>query len=474
MVSTSLQNVSLPAPASTTSMAGNLTVSELSLTLKKRDHGSSIVCVASNPIFEPVSVQAELTVNYPPVVEVYVSGDRSPNRMVEGEDVSLECRVDSRPPPTTYSWMKDGIQVSEDSTLLLRNTSSEDTGTYSCIVHNVEGWGESSPVRVSVLYRPTCSAAQLQHHSQETDSDTPGIDLRCEVDAKPVARSYRWLFNSSGGSFEIPSAKPLMSFINYAESKNSEDGVVLCWATNEVGVQTEPCVFHVVPLGPPHPPVDCDISARTLGSVEVECNAGFGGGLEQHFVLEVFEMVNGTQELVASNWSRDPTVQVVGLEANTSYILAVHSANDKGVSPSVYVGGQTASLQPRLPTSPDRLPLLYIIIVVLCSVMFLSLVLSITAACRRCMLVRKAQKLTENPPIINTYSDRSDLDQTVPLVCRRSSERIERKVSFRECACSREARLANSVSSGTLNGTRRDSRNQLPQKTIVRSYSIGN
>ena len=39
-----------------------------------------------------------------------------------------------------------------------------------------------------------------------------------EVDAKPVARSFRWFFNSSGGSFEIPSAKPLMSFMNYAES----------------------------------------------------------------------------------------------------------------------------------------------------------------------------------------------------------------------------------------------------------------
>jgi hypothetical protein len=38
------------------------------------------------------------------------------------------------------------------------------------------------------------------------------------VDAKPVARSFRWFFNSSGGSFEIPSAKPLMSFMNYAES----------------------------------------------------------------------------------------------------------------------------------------------------------------------------------------------------------------------------------------------------------------
>jgi hypothetical protein len=48
------------------------------------------------------------------------------------------------------------------------------------------------------------------------------------------------------------------------------------------------------------------------GSVEVRCQAGFNGGLEQHFVLEVFEMLNGSQVLVATNWSRDPTIRVTG------------------------------------------------------------------------------------------------------------------------------------------------------------------
>ena len=46
--------------------------------------------------------------------------------------------------------------------------------------------------------------------------------------------------------------------------------------------------------------------------MEVSCQAGFNGGLEQHFVLEVFEMVNSSQVLVASNWSREPTVKVSG------------------------------------------------------------------------------------------------------------------------------------------------------------------
>jgi hypothetical protein len=53
------------------------------------------------------------------------------------------------------------------------------------------------------------------------------------VDAKPLARSFRWFFNSSGGSFEIPSAKPLMSFMNYAESDGGkQDLLFLAHANN--------------------------------------------------------------------------------------------------------------------------------------------------------------------------------------------------------------------------------------------------
>jgi hypothetical protein len=48
-----------------------------------------------------------------------------------------------------------------------------------------------------------------------------------QVDAKPLARSFRWFFNSSGGSFEIPSAKPLMSFMNYAESDGGKHDLLL-------------------------------------------------------------------------------------------------------------------------------------------------------------------------------------------------------------------------------------------------------
>jgi hypothetical protein len=57
------------------------------------------------------------------------------------------------------------------------------------------------------------------------------------------------------------------------------------------------------------------------GSVEVSCQAGFNGGLDQHFVLQVFEMVNGSQVLVATNWSRDPAIRASGKTLYIHYTI---------------------------------------------------------------------------------------------------------------------------------------------------------
>jgi hypothetical protein len=320
--------------------------------------------------------------------------------------------------------------------------------------------GESSHARLVVSYRPVCLSPTTTPHPQ---GFTPGVSLSCQVDSHPTSSDYRWLYNSSQGSFEIPNAKSLMSFMNYAVSDGGEQGEVLCWASNEVGEQVDPCVFYVVPLGSPHPPRDCAVSEQTASSVEVSCKPGFSGGMEQHFVLEVFEMVNSSQNLVSSNWSRDPSVRVVGLTPNYSYILSIHAANARGESEAVYVGGQTASWQPQVLSSPhDRLPVLYIIVAILCSIMILSLILSLTAACRHRLHSAKASA------VISQDKPSLELDtQTQPLLHPASNGRLsmhtdqqhrkspQRKVSFRSCVCGSRA--------DTVLGI---------QRTVVRSYSI--
>ena len=82
---------------------------------------------------------------------------------------------------------------------------------------------------------------------------------RCQVDSKPKSQTFRWLFNSSETRFEIPSAESVMSFGNYKATSGDEHGQVLCWASNDLGEQANPCVFHVVPLGSPQPPTNCQV-----------------------------------------------------------------------------------------------------------------------------------------------------------------------------------------------------------------------
>lgn len=84
------------------------------------------------------------------------------------------------------------------------------------------------------------------------------------MDSKPKSQTFRWLFNSSETRFEIPSAESVMSFGNYKATSGDEHGEVLCWASNELGEQSRPCVFHVVPLGAPQPPTDCSVSSSGI------------------------------------------------------------------------------------------------------------------------------------------------------------------------------------------------------------------
>ena len=57
----------------------------------------------------------------------------------------------------------------------------------------------------------------------------------------------RWQYNSSQGSFQIPNAKSMMSFMNYAVTGEGGggEGEVLCWASNEVGGNYTNSLFHL-------------------------------------------------------------------------------------------------------------------------------------------------------------------------------------------------------------------------------------
>ena len=70
--------------------------------------------------------------------------------------------------------------------------------------------------------------------------------------------------------------------------------------------------------------------------------------MSQRFVMEVFETVNNTQVLVATNWTdlnvgnnQEVNLGVGGLLPDSDYIISVKASNERGESSPIYVGGST-------------------------------------------------------------------------------------------------------------------------------------
>ena len=68
------------------------------------------------------------------------------------------------------------------------------------------------------------------------------------------------------------------SVVRYTPKTEMDFGSLVCWASNEVGLGV-PCVYHLLPIGPPEPPTDChtynitysSLQVRTLPSGKVHC-----------------------------------------------------------------------------------------------------------------------------------------------------------------------------------------------------------
>ncbi len=161
------------------------------------------------------------------------------------------------------------------------------------------------------------------------------------------------------------------------------------------------------------------ITNHTASTLEVSCTPGFSGGLEQHFVMEVFETLpNNTQALVASNWSESAVVAVVGLIPESNYIVSVKAVNERGESSPVYVGGKTEGFVRSLPRaiSPSRMPILFVLVGVLVTLMILGAFTTAAITFRRARRLKKRRKSEEEEEAAEIEASfRSDAAHTVAV-----------------------------------------------------------
>ena len=59
------------------------------------------------------------------------------------------------------------------------------------------------------------------------------------------------------------------SIVKYTPKNEMDFGTLICWGSNAVGPGGPPCVYHLLPIGPPDPPSDCSASNVTYSTIKV-------------------------------------------------------------------------------------------------------------------------------------------------------------------------------------------------------------
>lgn len=118
-------------------------------------------------------------------------------------------------------------------------------------------------------------------------------NIKCEVESNPMAHDFRWKFNTSfADSVELHASTAddgdVKNILDFKPQSENDYGTVLCWGINSIGMQTEPCVFQVVPAGKPEPLTNCTVVNQTQFSFQVACVEGYDGGFPQDFIAELY------------------------------------------------------------------------------------------------------------------------------------------------------------------------------------------
>ncbi|XP_017150581.1 uncharacterized protein LOC108160840 isoform X6 [Drosophila miranda] len=322
---------------------GNMTTSVLTFTPTIDDRGKFLSCRAEQSMIPESGMEDgwKLDIYHIPVVSLELGTNSLNATLREGIDVFFECNIKSNPWIYKVSWRHngailannpaEGIAVSNQS-LVLQNASRARSGIYTCVGSNREGDGESNSVQLDIRFAPVCRGGQRTTYSSGRHET---VKVACEIDANPMEATYVWKFNASQGeTVDIPASQVAVdrgrSIAHYTPMTENDYGTLLCWATNEIGDQSDPCVYTIVPAGEPDPLLNCTVLNQTSTGFQIECIEGFDGGLQQDFIMEVY--VNGTTRNPKVSRPNRPYFEVSGLVPGMGYNVFLIAQNSKGRS----------------------------------------------------------------------------------------------------------------------------------------------
>ncbi|KAM7314104.1 neural cell adhesion molecule 2 [Ixodes scapularis] len=315
--------------------------SALSFVPVSEDSGKHLSCRAENPLIAGSAIEDgwKLEVHYIPQLNLRLGSKLRHQHIQEGNDVFLECDIRASPWVSDIGWRFDGRDLSTNTSagvivsnqsLVLQKVDRRSRGRYTCTATNSEGQGESNPVNLRVRYAPTCKPGQKTVYGAARQE---AVRVSCELEADPPDVTFRWRFNSSKellGSSNVIS-ESTRSWATVVPLAEDDYGTLLCWGKNGIGIQREPCIFTLIPAGPPDMVQNCSMTNQTEDTVAVTCVEGYDGGLPQSFRLELHDTAH---RLLRNNVTSDSGATFVarGLPPGTSFVAAVYAFNSRGRS----------------------------------------------------------------------------------------------------------------------------------------------
>ncbi|XP_054154397.1 hemicentin-1-like [Oppia nitens] len=342
----------------TVSSDGNTTTSILNLMPTVSDDNALLICRAQNPRIQGLPNQGfieegwELQVYYDPKVTLTIGKKSKLVVLREGSETVMDCTIKSNPGATDIQFMFNGSQIIADntngvvianSTLIIHELRPRHRGKYSCSARNLEGRGVSNEVMLDLRYTPICRNPEVRHTIAMAINESQV--LRCSVEAQPSTDvSFYWTFNNlevnssrytssstSTRSSDGVGGNDLTSDLQFTVRSADDFGLVSCWSKNEIGLQREPCVYHIITAVPPRPLNGCLVINRTMQSLTIECLPGDSQGLRQTFFGQIVDTVYQT---VVKNLSLTTSAVffIDQLSSGTDYTVNLYALNAKGLS----------------------------------------------------------------------------------------------------------------------------------------------
>lgn len=334
------------------------TRSLLAFTATRYENGEKLSCEGTNPVMQqkdekPMRDTLTLEVLYPPIVTV------SPENVTvnESTDVLLFCSYEANPNSLeSVSWLRDGEKVVlspdhfeggtiDQPTLLIKNSTRNDQGVYTCVLENKVGSQESTNVVYVAVYFKPIVKLMMEPPTPVSELDRLNITLMCKVESgnPDILQAVRWYLDGEllkelpdcGGNItdymfcDIDPSKLLLEDVG-----RSFHGNYSCEGMNEAGWGPLSADEELVVYYPPGPATLVFEPARVVkkGPITLRCSVEDAGRPE----TTTYRWLRGThliQDITTANW----TIDSVTLEVESNFTCLAYNEGGEGDPANVYI-----------------------------------------------------------------------------------------------------------------------------------------